>query len=84
MPGVVTDSLGVVMVLVMLFLPAATVLPWVRRIPIGLAAGAVLSLLFLAGGFYLSNRMRWPLSQSVGGAGFATLITSHLVAQLKR
>src|SRR6185437_1091874 len=52
-----TDSLGVVMVLSMLFLPAATVLPWVRRIPVAMAGGAVLSLVYLAAGFYLSNKM---------------------------
>ncbi len=78
-----TDALGVVMVLSMLFLPAATVLPWVKRIPVAMAAGAVLSLLYLAVGFYLSNKMTWPMSQSVGGAGFAVLAVSQLTAQLK-
>jgi ABC-type Mn2+/Zn2+ transport system permease subunit len=78
-----TDSLGVVMVLAMLFLPAAAVLPWARRIPAALLASALLSLLYLAAGFYLSNTMNWPLSQSVGGAGFAVLVISHLVAQFK-
>jgi ABC-type Mn2+/Zn2+ transport system permease subunit len=78
-----TDSLGVVMVLSMLFLPAATVLPWVRRIPAAMGAGALLSLLYLAIGFYLSNKMNWPMSQSVGGAGFAVLAVSQLSAQLK-
>jgi zinc/manganese transport system permease protein len=78
-----TNSLGVVMVLSMLFLPAATVLPWVRRIPAAMIAGAVLSLLFLAIGFYLSNTMRWPMSQSVGGAGFVILAVSQLAAQLR-
>jgi ABC-type Mn2+/Zn2+ transport system permease subunit len=79
-----TDSMGVVMVLAMLFLPAATVLPWVRRIPAAMAVGAVLSLVYLAMGFYLSNRMNWPMSQSVGGAGFIVLAISQLAAQLKR
>jgi len=79
-----TDSLGVVMVLSMLFLPAATVMPWVRRIPAAIAAGAVLSLCFLAAGFYLSNERNWPLSQSVGGAGFVALIVSQLAAQLRQ
>jgi ABC-type Mn2+/Zn2+ transport system permease subunit len=78
-----TDSLGVVMVLAMLFLPAAAVLPWARRIPAALLASALLSLVYLAAGFYLSNRMNWPLSQSVGGAGFAVLVLSHLAAQFK-
>jgi len=79
-----TDALGVVMVLSMLFLPAAAVLPWTRRLPAAMAGGAALSLLFLAAGFYLSNKMNWPLSQSVGGAGFAILAVSQLAAQLRR
>jgi ABC-type Mn2+/Zn2+ transport system permease subunit len=78
-----TNSLGVVMVLSMLFLPAATVLPWVKRIPAAMAGGALLSLVFLAIGFYLSNKMNWPMSQSVGGAGFVVLAVSQLAAQLK-
>src|SRR5439155_22677036 len=59
-----TDSLGIVMVLVMLFCPAAAVLAWARRIPAALLASALLSMVFLAVGFYLSNQMNWPLSQS--------------------
>jgi manganese/iron transport system permease protein len=78
-----TDSLGVTMVLAMLFLPAATVLPWVKRLPTAMLAGAILSLVFLAIGFYLSNRMNWPMSQSIGGAGFAALAISQLAAQLR-
>ena len=79
-----TDSLGIVMVLVMLFLPAATVLPWARRIPAALAISAGLSLLLLAAGFYLSNTMNWPFSQSIGGVGFAALVVSHAGARLAR
>lgn len=75
-----TDSLGIVMVLVMLFLPPAAVLPWARRIPAALIASASLSLLFLAAGFFISNEMNWPLSQSVGGVGFAVVILMHLAA----
>lgn len=78
-----TDSLGMVMVLAMLFLPAATVLPWARRIPAALVASAALSLVFLGAGFYLSNRMNWPFSQSVGGVGFAALALSQLLAQFR-
>jgi zinc/manganese transport system permease protein len=78
-----TQALGVVMVLAMLFLPAATVLPWAQRIPAALAASALLSLLFLAGGFYLSNHMNWPFSQSIGGVGFAALFLSHVAAQFR-
>jgi zinc/manganese transport system permease protein len=79
-----TDSLGVVMVLTMLFLPPAAVLPWARRIPVALAASALLSLIFLAAGFYLSNEMDWPLSQSVGGVAFLIVLLSHLLAQVFR
>ena len=78
-----TDSLGAVMVLAMLFLPAATVLPWARRIPAALAGSSTLSLVLLAAGFYLSNRLSWPLSHSVGGVGFAALAVSHLAAMLR-
>jgi ABC-type Mn2+/Zn2+ transport system permease subunit len=78
-----TDSLGVVMVLAMLFLPAAAVLPWTRRIPAALIGAALLSLVFLAGGFYLSNVMSWPFSQSVGGVGFAIVVLLHLLALVR-
>src|SRR5256886_16631601 len=49
-----TSSQGVVMVMTMLFLPAATILPWVKRIPAAIVAGAVLALVFVGIGFYLS------------------------------
>ena len=62
-----TDTLGVVMVLAMLFLPAATALPWVARIPAAMVVTVILGLLFLAVGTVLSIEMGWPLSQSVGG-----------------
>jgi len=78
-----TDSLGVVMVLAMLFLPGAAVLPWARRIPAALAGAAVVSLVMLAIGFYLSNRLSWPLSHSVGGVGFVVLAVSHLLATVR-
>ena len=78
-----TNALGVVMVLSMLFLPAATVLPWTRRLPAAIVGGMIMSLLFLAAGFYFSNEKRWPLSQSVGGVGFVVLIVSQLLSQLK-
>ena len=71
------------MVLVMLFLPPAAVLPWARRIPAALIVSAFLSVAFLAAGFYLSNKMNWPLSQSVGGVGFVVVVLSHLAAQLR-
>jgi ABC-type Mn2+/Zn2+ transport system permease subunit len=77
-----TDSLGIVMVLSMLFLPGATVLPWVRRIPIALLASAIVSLIYIGIGFILSNEMNWPFSQSVGGVGFTVLVVSHALAHV--
>jgi ABC-type Mn2+/Zn2+ transport system permease subunit len=77
-----TSSLGTVMALVMIFLPAAIVLPWCRRIPAALIASASIALLLLAIGFVLSNVMDWPLSQSVGGSGSVVLVLSHASARL--
>lgn len=79
-----TNDLGAVMVVAMLFLPAAIVMPWCRRVPSALIAAAGVSLLLLAGGFVLSIEMTWPFSQSVGGAGFALLVASHALAQIIR
>lgn len=76
-----TDSQGVVMVLAMLFLPAAAVLPWAKRIPGAMAAAALLSLVLVAVAFYLSNRFNWPLSHSVGGVGFVAIVISNLLAR---
>ncbi|HSU66723.1 MAG TPA: metal ABC transporter permease, partial [Tepidisphaeraceae bacterium] len=78
-----TYSLTVVMVLAMLFLPAATVLPWARRLPAAMVAAALFALAFVAIGFYLSNKMNWPLSQSIGGTGFAALALSHLASKFR-
>jgi zinc/manganese transport system permease protein len=75
-----TSASGILMVLACLFLPAATVLPWAKRVPVALVASTLASLLFLAGGFVLSVEMEWPLSQSVGGVGFAALVLSHVLA----
>jgi ABC-type Mn2+/Zn2+ transport system permease subunit len=74
-----TSASGILMVLACLFLPAATVLPWAKRIPTALIASVVAALAFLAGGFVLSVEMEWPLSQSVGGVGFTALVLSHAV-----
>jgi len=70
------------MVLALLFLPAATVLPWVKRIPAGMVASVVAGLVFVLVGDVLSIQMRWPFSQSVGGVGFAALIVSRLAAMV--
>jgi len=58
------------------------VLPWSRRIPVAMAASAFAALVFVAGGFALSIEMNWPLSQSIGGVGFAALMGSHLAAAI--
>ena len=49
-----------------------------------LAAAAALALLLYVSGFVLSNEMNWPLSQSVGGLGFAIFLASYLASRLFR
>ncbi|QOV88392.1 metal ABC transporter permease [Humisphaera borealis] len=77
-----TNALGAVMVLSLLFLPAATVLPWCRRVPTAMIAATILSLLLYAGGFLLSNAegFNWPLSHTVGGMGLTVFILSYLLS----
>jgi manganese/zinc/iron transport system permease protein len=77
-----TNSQGVVMVLALLFLPAATVLPWVRRVPGAIVASVIAALLFTVAGDILSIQMQLPFSQSVGGVGFVALIVSRLAAMV--
>lgn len=77
-----TNALGAVMVIALLFLPPAAALPWTRRLPSAMLASTSLALALYAAGFVLSNEMDWPLSQSVGGAGFGAFLLSHLVAGL--
>jgi ABC-type Mn2+/Zn2+ transport system permease subunit len=79
-----TNTMGVVMVLVLLFLPAAAALPWGRRLPGTMALAVVFGLVDAAIGFYLSNRLDWPFSQSVGGVGFVVLVLSHLLGRFAR
>ena len=79
-----TNVLGVVMVLGMLFLPAAAVLPWARSVPVAMAAATALSLVFLGVGFVLSNLLQWPLSQTIGGVGFGIVAISHFAVQFLR
>ena len=79
-----TNALGVVLVLAMLFLPAASVLPFTRRIPPALAWSVTMAIVLYVAGFLLSNAMNWPLSQSIGGLGFALLIASHAIARVLR
>ncbi|HEX8916774.1 MAG TPA: hypothetical protein VF796_30770, partial [Humisphaera sp.] len=79
-----TDAQGVVMVLAMLFLPAAVVQPWARRVPAALAAAVGVAVAMLAAAFPLANALDWPLSQTVGGVGFAALVVSRSVAAVAR
>jgi ABC-type Mn2+/Zn2+ transport system permease subunit len=77
-----TTTMGVVMVLALLFLPAAAALPWGRRLPETMALAVVFGLIDAGAAFYLSNRLDWPFSQSVGGVGFVVLVLSHVLARL--
>ncbi len=52
-----TNALGIVMVLAMLFLPAAAALPSARRLPPAMLAAVLFSLLFLLGGLVASYAM---------------------------
>lgn len=77
-----TNDLGAVMVIALLFLPAATVLPWVRRVPSALIVSVIAGFLFLIVGLILSVEESWPLSQSVGGVGFLCLVASNIVSHV--
>lgn len=72
-----TNAIGMLLVLAALFLPAATVLPWIRRVPTALIVAPVVGVLALAIGLVLSIENAWPLSQSVGGVGFTALLASY-------
>lgn len=79
-----TNASSAPMVLSMLFLPPATALPWVRRIPPALVASVVLSQLYLIVGFIVSVRMEWPLSHSIAGVGFITMAVSNVAARVAK
>jgi len=79
-----TSSLGAVMVAALLFLPAATVLPWTPRVPAALLASVLAAIVFLVAGMIISTEMSLPFSQSVGGVGFCALFLSHLSARILR
>jgi zinc transport system permease protein len=78
-----THAMGVVMVLALLFLPAATALPWAKRIVPAILLAMAVALFDFAAGFYFSNTQNWPFSQSVGGVGFALFLLSHLASLLR-
>jgi zinc/manganese transport system permease protein len=80
-----TGMLGVVLVLAMLFLPAAAVLPWARRLPTAMTASLTAAAAAFAAGFVLSIEMEWPLSHSIAAAGAALAAASlALRAVVKR
>ncbi len=74
-----TNTIGPVMVVALLFLPAATVLPWASRIPRALGTAVAVALASVAIGFVFSVEMDWPFSHSVGGAGFVLFVLSHIL-----
>jgi ABC-type Mn2+/Zn2+ transport system permease subunit len=78
-----THAVGTVMVIAMLFLPAATALPIARRIPAAIAISVVIAIVTIFTGFVLSVEMDWPLSHSVGGAGCVLFLLSHGFSQLQ-
>jgi ABC-type Mn2+/Zn2+ transport system permease subunit len=78
------DTLGAAMVVVMLFLPAATTLPLSRGIPLALMLAALAGCAFLLIGFVVSIEMGWPLSQTVGGVGCTAFVVSHTMTGLRR
>lgn len=78
------NTLGAAMAIVMLFVPAAAILPWARQIPQAIGLAMVAGLIFLAVGFLVSIEMDWPLSQTVGGVGVAAVFVSHLGARWLR
>ena len=78
-----TNALGPVLTTALLFLPAATVLPWARRVPAAIVASVVLAVVTFAGGFVLSNWMDWPSAHSVGGLGFVLFLLSYLASRIR-
>jgi zinc/manganese transport system permease protein len=79
-----TDTVGTTMTLALLFLPPATTLPWVKRVPNAIIASVFVAIVLVAAGFVLSVEMGWPFSHSVGGAGFGVFIVSYLIAQSRQ
>ena len=78
-----TNASSAPMVLTMLFLPAATALPWARRIPPALVASVVVAQAFLVVGFVVSVELEWPLSHSIAGVGFVAMACSNIAARLR-
>jgi ABC-type Mn2+/Zn2+ transport system permease subunit len=64
-----SDGSGIALVISALFLPAALVLPWSRRVPIAMIAAAIFSQLIVAGGFVFSFEANLPFSHSIAAMG---------------
>ena len=79
-----TNTLGSVMVITMLFLPALAALPWTRRLPHTMTLATLLGLLSLAIGFVFSTEYDWPLSQSAAAAGLLLAATSLALRGFRR
>jgi ABC-type Mn2+/Zn2+ transport system permease subunit len=77
-----TDTMGIALMVSMLFLPAAAVLPWARRVPWAMAMAMVAGLLFLGLGFVISTEMDWPLSHSAAAVGCVAAGVSQVVARV--
>lgn len=77
-----TNALGVVLVLSLLFVPAATVLPWCRRVPTAMIAASLLAVLTYVGGFLLSSApdFNWPLAHTVGGLALGLFLVSYVLS----
>jgi ABC-type Mn2+/Zn2+ transport system permease subunit len=86
---VATNAVGPVLVTALLFLPAATVLPWCRRVPAAMFSAAVMGVLIYAGGFVLSNggfveaASGLPLGHSVGGLGGGVFLVSYITSRVR-
>ncbi len=81
---IATNAVGTIMVVTLLFLPPATVLPRSRSLPAAMVASVLVGIACIAIGFSLSVEMDWPLSHSVGGAGFGLFLLFHATDQLRR
>lgn len=80
------NALGPILVLALLFLPAAAALPWCRRVPTAMLAASVLGVIVYAAGFMICNHpdFYWPLSHTVGGVGAGVFLVSYVGATLRK
>ena len=74
-----TSTCGMIMVLSALFLPAATVLPWAKRLPGAMTSATLMSVVFVIGGYVLAVVQDWPFSHTVATLGLACATASQLI-----